>query len=85
MTPSDPTTAETKAPSFEDLLGELEAVVARLERGDAPLEQALAEFERGTALARDAGAILDGAEARVTKLIEARDGTRREVPFDAGG
>ena len=77
-TPSPP---NPSPPSFEALLEELEAVVARLERGDAPLDQALSEFERGTALAREATAILDAAEARVTKLIEARDGVR-EVPFE---
>ncbi|PKN58735.1 MAG: exodeoxyribonuclease VII small subunit [Deltaproteobacteria bacterium HGW-Deltaproteobacteria-14] len=71
-------------PSFEALLEDLEAVVTRLERGDAPLDQALAEFERGTDLARRATGILDAAEARVTKLIEARDGLR-EVPFEPGG
>ena len=85
MNPSDLADAPTVTASFEELLSDLEGVVARLERGDAPLEQALAEFERGTELARRAAAILDGAEARVTKLIEARDGTRREVPFDQGG
>lgn len=73
-----------EAPSFEALLEELEGVVSRLERGDAPLDQALAEFERGNDLAREATTILDAAEARVTKLIETRDGAR-EVPFEPGG
>jgi len=81
---STETPEQPDAPSFEALLEELEGVVARLERGDAPLDQALAEFERGNDLARKATEILDSAEARVTKLIEARDGLR-EVPFEPGG
>ncbi len=68
-------------PRFEDLLRDLEAVVDKLERGEVPLEEALAEFERGSALATRAGAILDRAEARVTQLIEDREGRLRELPL----
>ena len=82
MSTTPPSPAAPADRPFEQLLEELEAVVTRLERGEIPLETALAEFERGTALAREAAAILDAADARVTKLIEARDGTTREVPFD---
>src|SRR5690606_17113812 len=69
-------------PRFEALLGELERLVEGLERGDQPLEEALTAFERGTALAKQAGAILDRAEARVSKILETRDGGLTEVPFD---
>ena len=36
--------------SFEDALSELEAIVARLERGDAPLEESIDVYERGARL-----------------------------------
>ena len=36
--------------SFEDALRELEGIVASLERGDVSLDDAIAAFERGTAL-----------------------------------
>jgi len=72
------------APRFEELLAELQAVVERLERGEVPLEEALVAFERGTGLADRATAILDAAEARITKVLERRDGGLEEVPFDLG-
>ena len=78
----DAATAD-EPPRFETLLSELETVVARLERGDQSLEDALGDFERGTTLADRAGKILDAAQARVDQLLEARDGTTREEPFDA--
>src|SRR4051812_26786465 len=38
--------------SFEDALKELEAIVSRLESGDAPLDQAISLYERGDRLRR---------------------------------
>lgn len=74
-----------REPRFEELLGELEQLVERLERGEQSLEQALSDFERGMELTRRSGAILDRAEARVEQLLEQRDGTVREAPFEEGG
>ncbi len=71
---------EQKPKSFEVLLTELERVVHNLERGDLSLEDALAAFEHGTTVAKDATALLDSAEERVKKLIETRDGMK-EVPL----
>ncbi len=39
-------------PDFEQSLVELETLVAKLEQGDVPLEDALKTFERGVALTR---------------------------------
>ena len=64
--------AET--PSFEDALKQLEAIVARLESGDAPLDDAISLYERGDALRRLCADRLDAAQAR----IEA-------IRLDAGG
>jgi exodeoxyribonuclease VII small subunit len=41
-----------KTVDFEQALGELEAVVERLEQGELPLEEALKQFQRGIELAR---------------------------------
>jgi exodeoxyribonuclease VII small subunit len=57
----------------------LEGVVAQLERGDLPLEQALERFEQGVALARRGGRLLDAVEERVERLLADRDET---VPFE---
>lgn len=61
--------AEAEAtPRFEDLMGELETLVDRLEGGELPLDEALKLYERGVKLSRDGNAILEDAERRVTVL-----------------
>jgi exodeoxyribonuclease VII small subunit len=70
-TKRDETTGATETPeprAFEAVLAELEAIVARLERGDQPLESALADFEKGVRLSREAGAVLEQAELRLARL-----------------
>jgi exodeoxyribonuclease VII small subunit len=71
-------------PTFEEALGQLEAVVTRLEGGDLSLEDALRAFEEGVRLARTCAARLEDAEQRVRLLTRAPDGTEGEVPFAAG-
>jgi exodeoxyribonuclease VII small subunit len=68
-------------PTFEEALGQLEAVIVRLEGGDLPLEEALRIFEEGIRLARVCAARLEDAEQRVCLLMQAPDGTEVEVPF----
>ena len=72
-------------PSFEESLGQLEGLVARLEAGDLPLEAALQAFEEGVRLARLCSGRLEDAERRVHLLRVAADGTQAEVSFDPGG
>lgn len=72
-------------PTFEEALGQLEAVVARLEGGDLSLEDALRAFEDGVRLARTCTARLEDAEQRVRLLTRAPNGAETEVPFAAGG
>lgn len=55
-------------PNFEADLAELEQLVARMERGDLPLEEALGTFERGVALARACQQALRDAEQKVQRL-----------------
>lgn len=40
-------------PTFEDNLAQLEKIVAQLEQGDVPLEQALAQFKTGVQLSQN--------------------------------
>jgi exodeoxyribonuclease VII small subunit len=54
--------------SFEELQRELDELVARLERGDVPLDEALALWERGEALYRACAERLDHAELRIEEL-----------------
>lgn len=60
----------TGEPGFEEALERLERVVAELERGDLPLDRALALFEEGVSLARLCASRLDEAERRIQLLIE---------------
>lgn len=69
----DVSMAETKAIAVEELtfeaaLAELEAIVGKLERGDVPLAESIAIYERGEALKNRCAALLKQAEARVEKI-----------------
>ena len=54
--------------SFEELQRELEDVVARLERGDVPVDDAIALFHRGEELYRTCVKRLQAAELRIEEL-----------------
>lgn len=69
--------------SFEAGLRRLEEIVRRLESGDLPLEEALALFEEGTALAKSSSRLLDTAELQVAKLTKRADGTLEETEFES--
>lgn len=53
---------------FERALAELEEIVRRLERGDVPLEDSIAIYERGEALKSHCETLLKRAEARIDKI-----------------
>ena len=76
---SKPQKTETQ-PDFEQSLSELEALVAKLEQGDVPLEDALKSFERGVALTRQCQTALRTAQQKVEVLL-ARNGTEEVAPF----
>jgi exodeoxyribonuclease VII small subunit len=51
--------------SFEDALKELERIVARLESGDATLDESIRLYERGDRLRLRCADRLDAAQARI--------------------
>jgi len=57
-------------PAFEHTLAELEALVAQLESGDLPLDEALRTFEHGVRLTRDCQAALSSAQQKVQLLLQ---------------
>jgi len=65
---------DIKSMSFEDALGELEKIVARLENGQAPLQESIAIYERGDALKKRCETLLKTAEARIEKIVLSKDG-----------
>lgn len=56
--------------SYEDAREELVAVVQRLEAGGTTLEESLALWERGEALARRCQEWLDGARRRLDRVLD---------------
>jgi exodeoxyribonuclease VII small subunit len=69
-------------PTFEQAQAELEQIVERLERGQAPLDEALGLWERGEALYAFCRARLDAAEGRVEELARRVEQSR---PTEGGG
>lgn len=81
------TAADTPAGSldglpFEQALAELEQIVSRLERGDVPLEESIAIFERGERLKKHCDALLKKAEARIEKIGVSASGEVSAAPLD---
>ncbi|HEX5458708.1 MAG TPA: exodeoxyribonuclease VII small subunit [Steroidobacteraceae bacterium] len=70
--------SDAKIPDFEQALAELEALVARLERGDMPLDDALKTFERGVELTRQCQGSLKAAQQRVEILLKRNGQTETE-------
>lgn len=66
---------DVAAMSFETALAELEAIVKRLEAGNAKLDDAISAYERGALLKRHCDAKLREAQARVDKIVMGADGT----------
>jgi len=55
--------------SFERAIQRLGEIVESLEEGDQPLEESIALFEEGMALAKSSQDILDRAERRIEELL----------------
>ena len=68
--------------TFEENMLRLEAIVAQLEKGEAPLDESLKLFEEGTKLIGECRTALDKAEQQVVKLMKGADGAPVELPFD---
>jgi len=58
----------TEERSFEELQRELEDVVAKLERGEVPVDEAIALFRRGEELYRACAERLEAAELRIEEV-----------------
>jgi exodeoxyribonuclease VII small subunit len=67
---------EPAEPTFEQAQSELEQIVERLERGQAPLNEALKLWERGEELFAFCRTKLDAAEGRVEELARRAEQSR---------
>lgn len=61
-------TNTTDKPSYETLYARMQAIVARLEAGELPLEEALSLYEEGVGVAAACQRLLDEAELRIQEI-----------------
>jgi exodeoxyribonuclease VII small subunit len=66
--------ASIEALGFDAALAEFQRVVATLEAGGQPLEEALELYERGVALQAHLDRLLGDAELRIRRLVERAGG-----------
>ncbi len=63
-----PKKTSDQEPNYEKAYAELQEIVTKLESGEIPLEEALALYARGQALAKTCAGLLDKAELRIREL-----------------
>lgn len=56
--------------TYEQKQQELEAIVAKLESGNVPLDEMIALYEQGEALYRDCAATLDAYDKRLESFVK---------------
>lgn len=66
--------------SFEEAIKELEQIVAKLEKGDIPLDKSLEEFQKGVQIANYCNTMLQEAEKKII-LITDKNGKIEEENF----
>ena len=71
-------------PKFEESLSRLEKIVDELEKGDIPLDKALALFEEGIQLSGSCRKELEAAEGKVEILLK-RNGKLQAEAFEGAG
>jgi exodeoxyribonuclease VII small subunit len=70
---------------FEEALKELERIVARLETGEATLDESIRLYERGDRLRAKCAERLDAAQARIEAIrLDAEGRAAGTRPFAAG-
>ena len=74
--------ADIASLSFEQALAELEAIVQKLESGQAPLEESIAMYERGARLKAHCEQRLEAARLRVEKIVVSPQGAERTEAAD---
>lgn len=68
--------------SFEDSLKQLEAIVRRLESGEAPLEESIDDYAKGDMLRQHCEKKLGDARMKVEKIIRSSNGSVNTEKFE---
>ncbi|ARO13539.1 exodeoxyribonuclease VII small subunit [Ketogulonicigenium robustum] len=70
--------------TFEEALAELEQIVAQLERGDVPLEESIARYQRGADLRARCAKKLEEAQEKIARITLGENGQAAGLqPFEA--
>ena len=77
------TTKVSQQPSFEEALKRLELIISELERGELPLEIALARYEEGVNHLKYCHQTLESIENKIVLLSKQENGTMTEIPFSS--
>lgn len=68
--------------SYEESIKELEQVVKALEGNELTLDESIEKFEKGMKLSKRCSELLEGAEKKITLLIEKEDGSVETEKFE---
>ena len=84
MTPkgTGPQTDDAGATTFEQMMGQLENLVEKLEKGNLSLDESIRSFEEGMSLVTKCTEVLDRAEERIQKLTRDASGKPVTSPLD---
>ena len=77
-----PVGGDPGAPSFEEAIQKLEAIIESMESGDLPLESLLQRFEEGSRLLRSCQERLGEAELKIQRLEKDLAGNVVARPFE---
>jgi exodeoxyribonuclease VII small subunit len=67
--------------TYEEAVAELETLIDRMESGETPLEESLADYERGVGLLKRCRAIISQAEQKI-EYLKASAESADEAPVD---
>jgi exodeoxyribonuclease VII small subunit len=70
--------------SFEEALDKLETIVKKMETGDLPLDEALAQFAEGVNLSQFCLEKINRAEKEIDKILLEKQGKIVEQPLQTG-
>ena len=62
--------------NFEEAIAGLTEIVGRIEQGQIPLQDSLAQYEKGMALIKHCRNILQQAEQRIDKITQEQEGEK---------
>ncbi|MBQ3157186.1 MAG: exodeoxyribonuclease VII small subunit [Clostridia bacterium] len=74
--------AAKKKQTFEERLLQVESLIAEMESGAMPLEEALRRYEEGMEALAALEKELQSAQQKLTVLRRVADGTEEEVPLE---